>query len=245
MKETKVKMPKGFLLQGDDWVALYVNGISVVQGHDFEDGGMSLDKYLEREGLKASEVYAAEVGPKDEADAAISGEYAYKMQDLRDLDYYLQDYKSPEEVLEPGAGYYLSMLKEIALDSDDGVLLKASGNTITAANELPRNVIYESSRTVRPYKYDYIEHAEINAIAKAARLGIATSGGTLYMGWFPCVECAKMIINAGITTVYCQPLNVNFEVEDKYKFKIARTLLLEAGVEIVPWALVDNKPTLI
>lgn len=45
-------------------------------------------------------------------------------------------------------------------------------------------------------------HAEANAILFAARYGTSTEGGSLYTTHQPCLNCAKMIINAGITHVY-------------------------------------------
>lgn len=44
-------------------------------------------------------------------------------------------------------------------------------------------------------------HAEANAIAFAARNGISTRGASLYSTASPCRECAKLLINAGITEV--------------------------------------------
>lgn len=44
-------------------------------------------------------------------------------------------------------------------------------------------------------------HAEANAIAWAARSGIATVASTLYTTASPCIECAKLLINAGIWRV--------------------------------------------
>lgn len=44
-------------------------------------------------------------------------------------------------------------------------------------------------------------HAEVNAIAFAAKEGISTDGATLYCMYSPCVNCAKMIIQAGIKRV--------------------------------------------
>jgi len=44
-------------------------------------------------------------------------------------------------------------------------------------------------------------HAEQNAIANAARLGIALGGATLYCHMTPCYTCAKMLINAGIKRI--------------------------------------------
>jgi dCMP deaminase len=46
-------------------------------------------------------------------------------------------------------------------------------------------------------------HAEANAVAHAARLGIALGGAEMYTTLSPCVMCAMLVINAGLTTVYC------------------------------------------
>ena len=45
-------------------------------------------------------------------------------------------------------------------------------------------------------------HAEQNAISFAAKNGIATQGGTVYVTWSPCVHCAKVIVSAGIKKVF-------------------------------------------
>jgi dCMP deaminase len=47
-------------------------------------------------------------------------------------------------------------------------------------------------------------HAEQNAIAWAAREGIALKGGTLYSTLFPCQSCAKLIMQAGIVAVVAE-----------------------------------------
>jgi len=49
-------------------------------------------------------------------------------------------------------------------------------------------------------------HAEQNAILFAAKNGIATSGATLYVTLSPCINCAKVIITAGIKTVFYKDL---------------------------------------
>jgi len=46
-------------------------------------------------------------------------------------------------------------------------------------------------------------HAEQNAIANAARFGVALDGATLYCHMTPCYVCAKIIINCGIKRVVC------------------------------------------
>lgn len=47
----------------------------------------------------------------------------------------------------------------------------------------------------------YVLHAESNAILKCAKYGRSTNGATLYITHSPCIECAKLIIQAGIVRV--------------------------------------------
>jgi dCMP deaminase len=65
-------------------------------------------------------------------------------------------------------------------------------------------------------------HAEENAMTQAACHGIALKGATIYCTLSPCLMCARMIINAGITEVV---------YEDVYEFSTqTRALFREAGV---------------
>lgn len=51
-------------------------------------------------------------------------------------------------------------------------------------------------------------HAEANAVANAARLGVSTLGATSYVSAPPCSQCAALLINAGITEIiYCGDLH--------------------------------------
>ena len=60
----------------------------------------------------------------------------------------------------------------------------------------------------------YGVHAEQNAIAQAAKLGISVEGATLYCTHQPCVICCKMIINSGIKrVVYDQPYPDEFSMQ--------------------------------
>ena len=49
---------------------------------------------------------------------------------------------------------------------------------------------------------EWVLHAESNAIAKCARAGYSSDGASIYVTHSPCVECAKLIVQAGITKVY-------------------------------------------
>ena len=67
-------------------------------------------------------------------------------------------------------------------------------------------------------------HAEQNAIIQAATLGQSIEGGTIYVTHQPCIICAKMIINAGLSKVI---------VRQGYPDEMAKDILSEAGIEIV------------
>ena len=66
-------------------------------------------------------------------------------------------------------------------------------------------------------------HAEQNAIIQAALHGVSTKGSTLYCTNHPCVICAKMIINAGVTRII---------IRDGYHDKLAAQMLREAGIKV-------------
>lgn len=67
-------------------------------------------------------------------------------------------------------------------------------------------------------------HAEQNAIAQAAYSGISVKDGVLYVTTQPCVLCAKLAINAGITKII---------FKGDYPDELAMELLKEAGVRVV------------
>ena len=74
-------------------------------------------------------------------------------------------------------------------------------------------------------------HAEQNAIIQAALHGVSIAGSTIYVTHQPCITCAKMIINAGITRVVCTA---------SYPDELARKMLDEAQVELQMWETRDE-----
>lgn len=73
----------------------------------------------------------------------------------------------------------------------------------TGYNSFPRGINdYDSSRQERPKKYNYMEHAEANAIHNAVRMGVSLMGCSIFVPWTPCSTCARAIIQSGINRVY-------------------------------------------
>ena len=69
-------------------------------------------------------------------------------------------------------------------------------------NGFPRRVNDNvEERHERPAKYKWTEHAERNAIYNAASEGIELFDSTIYIPWYPCADCARGIIQSGISEV--------------------------------------------
>ncbi len=69
----------------------------------------------------------------------------------------------------------------------------------------------------------YVLHAEANAITKVAKSGNSSDGATLYVTASPCLECSKLIIQAGIKRVVYR---------DEYRLTDGIDLLRRAGIEV-------------
>ena len=70
----------------------------------------------------------------------------------------------------------------------------------------------------------YVLHAEANAITKVARSSNSSQGATLYVTASPCIECAKLIIQAGIKRVV---------YGENYRIMDGLNLLRRAGIDVV------------
>ena len=102
-----------------------------------------------------------------------------------------------------------------------------------AANEFPAGVAESPDRWERPLKYSYVEHAERRAIFGAAKYGWRCMGTTMYVPWFACAECARGIIEAGVTEVVGHNCPLHDSRPDWLdSVKLGRAMLLEAGVNL-------------
>jgi dCMP deaminase len=69
----------------------------------------------------------------------------------------------------------------------------------------------------------YVLHAEANAITKVAKSGNSSEGATMYVTSSPCLECSKLIIQAGIKRVV---------FTESYRLDDGINLLKRAGIEV-------------
>ena len=82
------------------------------------------------------------------------------------------------------------------------------------------NICEDETGATKPY----VLHAEANAISKVAKSGNSSEGATMYVTASPCLECAKLIIQAGIKRVV---------YKDEYRLTDGIDLLKRAGIEVV------------
>lgn len=90
------------------------------------------------------------------------------------------------------------------------------------------NVCEDDNNVTKPY----VLHAEANAITKLARSSNNSDGATLYVTASPCIECSKLIIQAGIRRVV---------YDEQYRLNDGVELLKRAGIEVVHLPIDDNK----
>ena len=81
-------------------------------------------------------------------------------------------------------------------------------------------IVKDKNNLTKPY----VLHAEANAITKIARSNNSSSGATMYVTASPCIECAKLIIQAGIKRVV---------YSEKYRLEDGIELLKRAGIEVI------------
>ena len=81
------------------------------------------------------------------------------------------------------------------------------------------NICEDESGVSKPF----VLHAEANAITKVAKSNNSSEGSTLYITDSPCMECAKLIIQSGITRVV---------YDKKYRITEGLDLLERAGVVV-------------
>ncbi len=81
------------------------------------------------------------------------------------------------------------------------------------------NICEDENGVTKPY----VLHAEANAITKVAKSGNSSEGATLYVTASPCAECAKLIIQSGISRVVYR---------DAYRLTDGIDLLKRAGIKV-------------
>jgi dCMP deaminase len=103
-------------------------------------------------------------------------------------------------------------------DTPRGVTNCGEGGCARCAGDVPSGTSHETCLCL---------HAEMNTVVQAAYHGVSIAGGTIYVTYQPCLICAKMILNVGITRIV---------FEGNYPDPLALEMLRNANVELVRYA---------
>ena len=87
------------------------------------------------------------------------------------------------------------------------------------------------------YNYCRSSHAEANAVAQAARLGVSVEGAAVYCTLAPCYICAKLLAAARVAEVYFER---DYESSDRRRDVRWRTLRRESGIKV--WKRITISP---
>jgi len=112
------------------------------------------------------------------------------------------------------------------------VLVTSEGMRIAQCNDFPTGVRDLEERHQGDGRFVWMEHAERNAIFAAAKLGATTKGATLATTFFPCIDCARAIVQAGISRL-CTPSPDYADAVWGESFLRSRVILEEGGVAML------------
>lgn len=118
-----------------------------------------------------------------------------------------------------------------------GCIIVGDANQILAQgyNGFPRGINDDPAKYAdRELKYRMIEHAERNAIYNAARTGTSLVGSTVYVPYFPCIDCARGIIQSGVVEVVTPSPSQQPDLLTRWRanFVMSCDMLTQAGVRI-------------
>jgi len=140
---------------------------------------------------------------------------------------------------------YFEMITALRQKSKDpsskfAALIAKRDHTIVSMgfNGFPRGIADTEERlNNRDLKYKFVVHAEQNAILNSAKVGVPLDDCVLFVDAWPCSNCAKSIIQTGISRVVLNGDSSTFNDEgflDRWKEEIAlaKGMFNEAGVEV-------------
>ena len=123
--------------------------------------------------------------------------------------------------------------------TQNGAVIVRNGKIIGVGNNnFPLGVEHTDERWQSPAKYNYVEHAERNAIYSAAMMGEFTAGADMYAVWASCADCARGIAQSGLKKLIRLELPYEHWADS---VGVGDIIMQEAGVEIVnmPLSRVD------
>lgn len=132
--------------------------------------------------------------------------------------------------------YFMALAHVVASRSKDpeiqvGAVLTLNRLVLgTGYNGFPSGMHEDAERWMSPVKFDYVVHAEMNAISGAARKGIHIFKSTLYSTMIPCPTCCKLLMTMGVREiVYDSVTTAKYMDICNTHYLLAKTIVIESG----------------
>ena len=129
---------------------------------------------------------------------------------------------------------YFEIAKVVSKRSEDphtkvGAVIVKNGVVVgTGYNGAPRN--YRGSFNWNSEeKYDYVIHAELNAISNAQSVGVSVVGADIYLTLSPCHDCIKLLIQNQIKRV--------FYLKEYKDIELTKKIADNSDIELIKWTL--------
>lgn len=123
----------------------------------------------------------------------------------------------------------------VALETSDGATRMSCSNTF------PDGVRDLEERHAGDGRFIWMEHAERNLIFDAARRGVALKGATMATTLYPCIDCARAIVQSGVSHLITPAPDFN-EPSWGAAFRISEVILREGGVRFTAHASAPAAP---
>ena len=130
--------------------------------------------------------------------------------------------------------YFMNMAETASTRSKDpftkvgAYIVDKNNRTISSGfNGMVEGMLEDDFLWQRPTKYDFVLHAELNAILNCSK---SPKGGKIFITLFPCKNCAKAIAGAGIKKVYYKDHELNSK---SYLDPISVDIFKRCGIEVL------------
>lgn len=145
---------------------------------------------------------------------------------------------------------HLMMAIIVAMRSDDaqtkcGCVLTTADHTIlsTGFNGFVRGADASLLPNLRPEKYPFMIHGEMNALLNCARMGKSTINGIAYISGQPCVHCTQSLIQGGIKSIYYTNFSAPKMVEEESEVRNVLRFLNLIEITYIPFSeVIKNFP---
>jgi dCMP deaminase len=131
----------------------------------------------------------------------------------------------------------------VVIADDSGQVLAVGTNAPPSSLQLTIADSHEAIRNDPTWKYFVLEHAERNAIFAVHAHGKSVVGATMYSTLFPCADCARAIVAAGLSRLVVLRITTDAIRDAKWlsHYKHADRMLVMAGVAVELVELEDQR----